>query len=89
LDDYEEVAPETVKGGAGAGGYGKKIPVRKDSMKRRDALLKGKEGSRRRQRWENGALPLATCNSRCYTYTPRASESHPRDDAIELPSYLV
>jgi hypothetical protein len=28
--------------------------VRKDSMKRREALLKGKDGSRRRQRWENG-----------------------------------
>ena len=27
---------------------------RRDSLKRRDALLKGKEGSRRRQRWENG-----------------------------------
>lgn len=29
-------------------------PLRRDSMKRREALLKGKEGSRRRQRWENG-----------------------------------
>lgn len=29
-------------------------PIRRDSQKRRDALLKGKEGSRRRQRWENG-----------------------------------
>ncbi|KAK6336710.1 hypothetical protein TWF718_009501 [Orbilia javanica] len=27
--------------------------LRRDSMKRREALLKGKEGSRRRQRWEN------------------------------------
>jgi R3H-associated N-terminal domain len=27
---------------------------RRDSLKRREALLKGKEGSRRRQRWENG-----------------------------------
>ena len=27
---------------------------RRDSMKRRDAVLKGREGSRRRQRWENG-----------------------------------
>lgn len=26
----------------------------RDSQKKRDALLKGKEGSRRRQRWENG-----------------------------------
>lgn len=29
-------------------------PLRRDSMKRRDALLKGKEGSRQRRRWENG-----------------------------------
>ena len=29
-------------------------PHRRDSLKRREALLKGKEGSRRRQRWENG-----------------------------------
>jgi hypothetical protein len=27
---------------------------RRDSMKRREALLKGKEGSRQRRRWENG-----------------------------------
>ncbi|KAI4133223.1 MAG: hypothetical protein LQ338_000281 [Usnochroma carphineum] len=31
-------------------------PVRRDSLKRREALLKGKEGSRRRQRWENDRL---------------------------------
>ena len=30
-------------------------PLRRDSLKRRDALLKGKEGSRRRTRWENGS----------------------------------
>lgn len=29
--------------------------LRRDSLKRREALLKGKEGSRRRQRWENGS----------------------------------
>lgn len=34
--------------------YRQKEPVRRDSLKRREALLKGKEGSRRRQRWENG-----------------------------------
>ena len=37
--------------------YKRKEPVRRDSLKRREALLKGKEGSRRRQRWENGTLP--------------------------------
>jgi type II secretory pathway pseudopilin PulG len=29
-------------------------PMRRDSLKRREALLKGKEGSRQRRRWENG-----------------------------------
>lgn len=43
----------------------KKDALRRDSMKRRDALLKGKEGSRRRQRWENGRS------------FPSASQSHP------------
>ncbi|KAK1771513.1 R3H-associated N-terminal domain-containing protein [Phialemonium atrogriseum] len=31
-------------------------PSRRDSMHRRDALLKGKEGSRQRRRWENDRL---------------------------------
>ena len=29
--------------------------LRRDSLERREALLKGKEGSRRRTRWENGS----------------------------------
>lgn len=33
-------------------------PSRRDSLKKRDALLKGKEGSRQRRRWENGKLQL-------------------------------
>jgi hypothetical protein len=32
----------------------KKAVNQRDSMKRRNELLRGKEGSRRRQRWENG-----------------------------------
>lgn len=36
--------------------YKRSEPVRRDSLKRREALLKGKEGSRRRQRWENDRL---------------------------------
>jgi hypothetical protein len=35
-------------------GYQRREPIRRDSLKRRESLLKGKEGSRRRQRWENG-----------------------------------
>ncbi len=38
--------------------YGRSEPIRRDSLKRREALLKGKEGSRQRRRWENGtSLP--------------------------------
>lgn len=32
-------------------------PSRRDSMRKRDMLLKGKEGSRQRRRWENGIPP--------------------------------
>jgi len=34
----------------------RKAPIRRDSMNRREALLKGKEGSRQRRKWENGKL---------------------------------
>ncbi len=38
--------------------YGRSEPIRRDSLTRREALLKGKEGSRQRRRWENGmSLP--------------------------------
>jgi len=33
---------------------GYRTPIRRDSVDRREALLKGKEGSRQRRRWENG-----------------------------------
>lgn len=36
--------------------YKRREPIRRDSLKRRDALLKGKEGSRQRRRWENDRL---------------------------------
>lgn len=36
--------------------YKRREPIRRDSLKRREALLRGKEGSRRRQKWENGIL---------------------------------
>lgn len=41
--------------------YGRRETLHRDSLKRRDALLKGKEGSRRRQRWENGS---------CFSFLP-------------------
>jgi hypothetical protein len=34
--------------------YKRKEPLKRDSQRRRELVLKGKEGSRRRQRWENG-----------------------------------
>lgn len=38
--------------------YKRKEPMRRDSLKRRESLLKGKEGSRQRRRWENGTSCL-------------------------------
>ena len=38
--------------------FRRREPLRRDSLKRREALLRGKDGSRRRQRWENGMHPL-------------------------------
>lgn len=37
--------------------------ARRDSMDRREALLKGKEGSRQRRRWENGMNPNGNCTA--------------------------
>jgi hypothetical protein len=39
--------------------FRRREPLRRDSLKRREALLKGKDGSRRRQRWENGMFSRA------------------------------
>lgn len=58
LDDHPaprpERAPVTDASAVRAGYVHRREPLRRDSLKRREALLKGKEGSRRRQRWENG-----------------------------------
>lgn len=43
-DDEDKVSP-------------RKARLRRDSMRHREALQKGNEGSRRRQRWENGTIP--------------------------------
>lgn len=47
VSQAEETRPPTVS-------FRRREPLRRDSLKRREALLKGKDGSRRRQRWENG-----------------------------------
>ncbi|KAI0456636.1 R3H-associated N-terminal domain-containing protein [Xylaria acuta] len=46
-------------------------PSRRDSLKRRDALLKGNEGSRQRRRWENDRL----------LHVPNAIPPEPQDYA--------
>lgn len=40
---------------ASSSDHPRREPLRRDSLKQREALLKGKEGSRRRRRWENGS----------------------------------
>lgn len=53
------VQPAGVAAAAKEGGlYKRKAFLRRDSMNRREALLKGKEGSRQRRRWENGTSRL-------------------------------
>jgi R3H-associated N-terminal domain len=39
---------------------GRHTLIRRDSIERREALLKGKEGSRQRRRWENGIFHHST-----------------------------
>jgi hypothetical protein len=63
LDEHDvtsggPVQPVGASAAAQSGGhYKRKEPLRRDSMNRREALLKGKEGSRQRRRWENGQPP--------------------------------
>lgn len=62
LDDHDAPSIATRPVGAAAaakagGYYQRKAPLRRDSLVKREALLKGKEGSKRRQRWENGTFP--------------------------------
>jgi hypothetical protein len=54
LDEHPVVPAATAAKGAGANYYVRKEPLRRDSMKGRERMIKGNEGSRRRQRWENG-----------------------------------
>lgn len=58
LDDEEAIRDEAPQRRAEAVHtvYKRREPIRRDSLNRRESLLKGKEGSRRRQRWENDRL---------------------------------
>ncbi|KAI9821158.1 MAG: hypothetical protein M1827_003892 [Pycnora praestabilis] len=64
----------------------KRDPVRRDSLKRREALLKGKEGSRRRQRWENDHL---LNNPYAQPPLPSDWEVHPTYTQHVVPYYLA
>ncbi|KAI9853934.1 MAG: hypothetical protein M1830_006616 [Pleopsidium flavum] len=61
-------------------------PLRRDSLKRREALLKGKEGSRRRQRWENDRL---LNNPWAQPPLPSDWEVHPTYPRHAVPYYLA
>lgn len=64
----------------------RKEPLKRDSQRRRDALLKGKEGSRRRQRWENDRL-LHVPNVQ--PPLPSDWEVHPTYPVHTVPYYLA
>ncbi|KAL6717075.1 hypothetical protein ACLMJK_004989 [Lecanora helva] len=61
-------------------------PLRRDSLKRREALLKGKEGSRRRTRWENDRL---LNNPWAQPPLPTDWEVHPTYPKHSVPYYLA
>lgn len=56
-DDGSSSAPTRRQRTTTNNAYGRQVPIRRDSLKSREALLKGKEGSRQRRRWENGRYP--------------------------------
>ncbi|KAH8679048.1 R3H-associated N-terminal domain-containing protein [Tricladium varicosporioides] len=64
----------------------RKEPLRRDSLKRRETLLKGKEGSRRRQRWENDMF-LHVPNAQ--PPLPSDWEVHPTYPVMNVPYYLA
>ncbi|KAF2019283.1 hypothetical protein BU24DRAFT_115922 [Aaosphaeria arxii CBS 175.79] len=96
-DEHHDPAPRSTPAAAApkttatatagdAGYYKRKEPLRRDSMKRRDALLKGKEGSRRRQRWENDHL---LTNPHLTPPSPHDWEIHPTYPTTHVPYYLA
>lgn len=66
--------------------YKRREPIRRDSQNRRNALLKGKEGSRRRQRWENDRL---LSNPHAEPPLPSDWEVRPTHSAQAVPYFLA
>jgi hypothetical protein len=61
-------------------------PIRRDSLKRREVLSKGNEGSRRRQRWENDRL---LSNPHAQPPLPSDWEVHPTYPVHSVPYFLA
>lgn len=66
--------------------YRRTEPLCRDSLKRREALLKGKEGSRQRRRWENDRL---LNNPWAQPPLPIDWEIHPTYPRRAVPYYLA
>jgi len=87
LDEHPVSCADASAAEALRAGYVKRRePARRDSMKRRDALLKGKEGSRRRQRWENDRL---LSNPHAQPPQPHDWEIRPTYPVRTVPYYLA
>ncbi|KAF2705691.1 hypothetical protein K504DRAFT_460399 [Pleomassaria siparia CBS 279.74] len=83
LDDVPVVSARKVKEGAY---YVRKEPLRRDSMKSRERMAKGNEGSRRRQRWENDRL---LSNPHAEPPQPKDWEIRPTYPVRHVPYYLA
>lgn len=59
LDEPTKANEQARVDDAHSGDHVRREPMRRDSLQRREALLRGKEGSRRRIRWENGSYNVA------------------------------
>ncbi|KAF1843341.1 uncharacterized protein K460DRAFT_368242 [Cucurbitaria berberidis CBS 394.84] len=87
LDEHDAPARPALAAVAKEGGYYRRSDLlRRDSMKRREALLKGKEGTRRRQRWENDRL---LNNPYAEPPLPKDWEVHPTHRVTNVPYYLA
>ncbi|KAF9734777.1 hypothetical protein PMIN06_000756 [Paraphaeosphaeria minitans] len=91
LDDVSTSAaprerPSSTTAAKEGGYYKRKEPIRRDSLKRRESLLKGNEGTRRRLRWENDRL---LNNPHAEPPQPKDWEVHPTHPVHNVPYYLA
>ncbi|KAF2151027.1 hypothetical protein K461DRAFT_269322 [Myriangium duriaei CBS 260.36] len=69
--------------------YRRRSPIQRDSLARREALLRGKEGSRRRQRWENDRLLGVPGAVAAQPEDWAVPAWEPRDDYRPVPYFLA